>query len=97
MPNDPNCSILMICTGTGSAPVPGLHRTPPSRRTRVRPGKLTMFFGARTPQELPYFGPLQKVPERLLEKHLVSRACPASPRSTCRTACAPRRQRSPTC
>ena len=30
-----------------------------------------MFFGARTPEELPYFGPLQKVPESLLEKHLV--------------------------
>jgi benzoyl-CoA 2,3-epoxidase subunit A len=30
-----------------------------------------MFFGARTPEELPYFGPLQKVPEALLEKHLV--------------------------
>jgi benzoyl-CoA 2,3-epoxidase subunit A len=30
-----------------------------------------MFFGARTPQELPYFGPLQKVPDSLLTKHLV--------------------------
>jgi benzoyl-CoA 2,3-dioxygenase component A len=32
---------------------------------------MMMFFGARTPEELPYFGPLQKVPETLLEKHLV--------------------------
>jgi benzoyl-CoA 2,3-dioxygenase component A len=32
---------------------------------------MVMFFGARTPEELPYFGPLQKVPETLLEKHLV--------------------------
>lgn len=30
-----------------------------------------MFFGARTPAELPYFGPLQKVPDSLLAKHLV--------------------------
>ena len=30
-----------------------------------------MFFGARTPEELPYFGPLQKVPRSLLEQHLV--------------------------
>jgi benzoyl-CoA 2,3-dioxygenase component A len=32
---------------------------------------MMMFFGARTPSELPYFGPLQKVPDSLLEKHLV--------------------------
>jgi benzoyl-CoA 2,3-epoxidase subunit A len=32
---------------------------------------MVMFFGARTPEELPYFGPLQKVPDMLLEKDLV--------------------------
>ena len=32
---------------------------------------MLLFFGARTPKELPYFGPLQKVPDSLLEKHLV--------------------------
>jgi benzoyl-CoA 2,3-epoxidase subunit A len=70
MPNDPTSSILMICTGTGSAP----FRAFTERRRRAAPGapgKLMMFFGARTPQELPYFGPLQKVPDCLLEKHLV--------------------------
>ena len=30
-----------------------------------------MFFGARTPEELPYFGPLQKVPNSVLEQRLV--------------------------
>ena len=30
-----------------------------------------MFFGARTPESLPYFGPLNKVPDSLLKKHLV--------------------------
>ena len=34
-------------------------------------GGMTMFFGARTPDSLPYFGPLKKVPERLLKQHLV--------------------------
>jgi benzoyl-CoA 2,3-epoxidase subunit A len=34
-------------------------------------GRMMLFFGARTPKELPYFGPLQKVPDSLLEKHLV--------------------------
>jgi len=70
MPNDPAADILMICTGTGSAP----FRAFTERRRRAAnsgPGKLIMFFGARTPQELPYFGPLQKVPVSLLEQHLV--------------------------
>jgi len=28
-------------------------------------------FGARTPDSLPYFGPLKKVPDSILKKHLV--------------------------
>ena len=30
---------------------------------------MMLFFGARRPEELPYFGPLQKVPDGLLRKH----------------------------
>jgi benzoyl-CoA 2,3-epoxidase subunit A len=70
MPNDPAADIIMICTGTGSAP----FRAFTERRRRAMPGasgRLVMFFGARTPQELPYFGPLQKVPRNVLEQHLV--------------------------
>jgi benzoyl-CoA 2,3-epoxidase subunit A len=70
MPNDANANLIMICTGTGSAPFRGFTE----RRRRAMqnaPGKAVMFFGARTPEELPYFGPLQKVPTDLLEKHLV--------------------------
>lgn len=70
MPNDPNCNIVMICTGTGSAP----FRAFTERRRRAMPGasgKLVMYFGARTPGELPYFGPLKKVPTSVLEQHLV--------------------------
>ena len=33
------------------------------------PGRMLLFFGARRPQDLPYFGPLQKVPDSLLGKH----------------------------
>ena len=69
MPDDPAARLLMICTGTGSAPFRGFTM----RRQRVAnaQGDMTMVFGARTPASLPYFGPLAKVPERLLKKHLV--------------------------
>jgi benzoyl-CoA 2,3-dioxygenase component A len=77
MPDDPEANILMICTGTGAAP----FRAFTERRRRVAPaarGRLTMFFGARTPEELPYFGPLQKVPRSLLEQHLVYSRLPGA-------------------
>ncbi len=70
MPDDTTANIIMICTGTGSAP----FRAFTERRRRAMQnagGRLVMFFGARTPEELPYFGPLQKVPDSLLRKHLV--------------------------
>ena len=70
LPEDPDAKLLMICTGTGSAPM----RAFTMRRQRTlgdRSGGMTLFFGARTPQALPYFGPLQKLPETLLDVHLV--------------------------
>jgi benzoyl-CoA 2,3-dioxygenase component A len=77
MPNDANANLIMICTGTGSAP----FRAFTERRRRAMqgaPGRAVMFFGARTPEELPYFGPLQKVPTSLLEKHLVFSRIPGA-------------------
>lgn len=79
MPNDPAANIIMICTGTGSAP----FRAFTERRRRAMPGapgRLVMFFGARTPEELPYFGPLQKVPPSLLEQYLVYSRLPGRPK-----------------
>lgn len=70
MPDDTRAHIVMICTGTGSAP----FRAFTERRRRAMPGaqgKAILYFGARTPAELPYFGPLQKVPEALLAKEFV--------------------------
>jgi benzoyl-CoA 2,3-dioxygenase component A len=67
MPDDPQANLIMICTGTGAAPFRGFTM----RRQRTTPDSsgMTLFFGARTPQSLPYFGPLSKVPEALLKKH----------------------------
>jgi benzoyl-CoA 2,3-epoxidase subunit A len=79
MPDDPAANIVMICTGTGSAPFRGFTE----RRRRAMPdaaGRLLLFFGARRPEELPYFGPLQKVPERLLGKYFCYSRVPNEPR-----------------
>ncbi len=70
MPNDPDANLVMICTGTGAAPFRGMTE----RRRRIGgngAGKMMLFFGARSPSELPYFGPLQKVPSNLLDQELV--------------------------
>jgi len=78
-PNDPAANIIMICTGTGSAPFRGFTE----RRRRAMPdasGRLLLFFGARRPEELPYFGPLQKVPEKLLGKYFCYSRVPNEPR-----------------
>ncbi len=80
MPNDPAANIVMICTGTGSAPFRGF--TEWRRRTMPNaPGRMMLFFGARRPEELPYFGPLQKVPETLLAKHFAYSRVPGEPKT----------------
>jgi benzoyl-CoA 2,3-dioxygenase component A len=69
MPNHPRSAIVMICTGTGSAPM----RAMTEWRRRLRKsgkfegGKLMLFFGARTRQELPYFGPLGNLPKDFVD------------------------------
>jgi len=69
MPNHPRSHIVMICTGTGSAPMRAM--TEWRRRLRAsgkfEGGKLMLFFGARTKQELPYFGPLQNLPKDFID------------------------------
>ncbi|MBQ0944415.1 benzoyl-CoA 2,3-epoxidase subunit BoxA [Ideonella sp. 4Y16] len=69
MPNHPRSNIVMICTGTGSAPMRAM--TEWRRRLRAsgkfESGKLMLFFGARTQEELPYFGPLQNLPKDFID------------------------------
>lgn len=79
MPNHPTANIIMICTGTGSAPFRAMteHRR---RHMPDAPGKLLLFFGARTPEELPYFGPLKKLPDSLIDKELVFSRMPGQPK-----------------
>jgi benzoyl-CoA 2,3-dioxygenase component A len=69
MPNHPKSHVVMICTGTGSAPMRAM--TEWRRRLRqsgkFESGKLMLFFGARTKEELPYFGPLQSLPKDFID------------------------------
>ncbi len=82
MPNHPRSSIVMICTGTGSAPM----RAMTEWRRRLRQsgkfegGKLMLFFGARTQEELPYFGPLQSLPKDFIDCNFAYSRTPGQPK-----------------
>ena len=96
MPDDqPRRGLLMICTGTGSAPFRGFTM----RRQRVGgAGDMMLVFGARAPDALPYFGPLAQDPRQPCCASIsCSAAWPARKRNMCRTGCWPRPRPSPTC
>lgn len=82
MPNHPRSNIVMICTGTGSAPM----RAMTEWRRRLRKsgkfegGKLMLFFGARTKEELPYFGPLMSLPKDFIDINLAFSRTPGQPK-----------------
>jgi benzoyl-CoA 2,3-dioxygenase component A len=82
MPNHPRSNIVMICTGTGSAPM----RAMTEWRRRLRQGgkfeggKLLLFFGARTREELPYFGPLMSLPKDFIDINLAFSRTPGVPK-----------------
>ncbi len=80
MPNHPGSSIMMICTGTGSAPMRAMTER---RRRRIglkEGGELALFFGARAPGELPYFGPLMKLPKDFIDINLAFSRVPGEPK-----------------
>lgn len=68
MPNHEESNLLMICTGTGSAPMRAMteHRRRLLKEQKNM-GKNMLFFGARTRRELPYFGPLMKLPADFID------------------------------
>ena len=72
MPNHPRSNIVMVCTGTGSAPMRAMTewRRRLRQTAKFEGGKLMLFFGARTQQELPYFGPLQSLPKDFIDINL---------------------------
>ncbi|HTR13820.1 MAG TPA: benzoyl-CoA 2,3-epoxidase subunit BoxA [Roseiarcus sp.] len=82
MPNHPKSAMVMICTGTGSAPM----RAMTEWRRRLRKsgkfegGKLMLFFGARTKEELPYFGPLLTLPKDFIDINFAFSRTPGAPK-----------------
>jgi benzoyl-CoA 2,3-dioxygenase component A len=70
MPNHPGAKLLMVCTGTGSAPMRAMTERRRRRMALQEGGEILLFFGARRPEELPYFGPLQKLPRSLIDVEL---------------------------
>ena len=70
MPNHPGSSLLMICTGTGSAPMRAMTERRRRRIAENEGGELMLFFGARSAEELPYFGPLMKLPKQFIDINL---------------------------
>ncbi|CAB5680481.1 Benzoyl-CoA oxygenase component A [Delftia tsuruhatensis] len=82
MPNHPQSHIVMICTGTGSAPMRAMTewRRRLRRSGKFEGGRLMLFFGARTPQELPYFGPLQSLPRDFIDHNLAFSRVAGQPR-----------------
>ena len=79
MPNHREASVMMICTGTGSAPMRAM--TERMRRNMAHfTGRRLLFFGARNRRELPYFGPLLKLPKDFLDIHFAFSRDPEVPR-----------------
>lgn len=83
MPNHPGSNLVMICTGTGSAPMRAM--TEWRRRLRAtgkfKGGELMLFFGARTKEELPYFGPLKNLPAEFIDLNFAFSRDPDSPKT----------------
>jgi len=80
MPNHPGSSLLMICTGTGSAPMRAMTERRRRRIALKEGGQLMLFFGARAPEELPYFGPLMKLPRDFIDINFAFSRVPGQPK-----------------
>jgi benzoyl-CoA 2,3-dioxygenase component A len=82
MPNHPKSHIVMICTGTGSAPMRAMTEWRRRQRAsgKFEGGKLMLFFGARSKEELPYFGPLQNLPKDFIDIHFAFSRTPGAPK-----------------
>jgi len=82
MPNHPRSNIVMVCTGTGAAPMRAMihQRNRQRTTTAFEGGRMMLFFGARTTAELPYFGRLDRIPKDLVDVNLAFSRIPGKPK-----------------
>jgi benzoyl-CoA 2,3-dioxygenase component A len=80
MPNHPGSSLLMVCTGTGSAPMRAMTERKRRRIALKEGGELMLFFGARREAELPYFGPLMKLSKDFIDINFAFSRVPGQPK-----------------
>jgi benzoyl-CoA 2,3-dioxygenase component A len=80
MPNHPRSSLLMVCTGTGPATLRAMNDRRRRRIALKEGGELMLFFGARNAAELPYFGPLMKLPKDFIDINFAFSRVPGEPK-----------------
>ena len=80
MPNNPDTNLIMVCTGTGVAPFRAFIQQR-LRTMRDSDGRLLLFFGGRTPAELPYSGQQDALPSGFLEHYFCFSRCPGEPKT----------------
>lgn len=81
MPNLADSNLIMICTGTGSAPMRAMtERCRRLTKEQNFKGRLMLFFGARTERELPYFGPLMNLAKEFIDINLALSRAPGQPK-----------------
>jgi benzoyl-CoA 2,3-epoxidase subunit A len=82
MPNHPGSNIVMVCTGTGAAPMRAMIHRRHRQRTEAafEGGRMMLFFGARTTAELPYFGRLDRIPKDMVDVNLAFSRIPGKPK-----------------
>jgi len=80
MPNHDGSNLIMVCTGTGSAPMRAMTERRRRQIGKGESGHLMLFFGARTQQELPYFGPLGTLPRDFIDIEFAYSRMPDQPR-----------------
>ena len=80
MPNHPGSNLLMICTGTGSAPMRAMTEWRRRHQGTGETGRLMLFFGTRSADELPYHGPLLKLPSAFIDVNLAFSRATDQPR-----------------
>jgi benzoyl-CoA 2,3-dioxygenase component A len=79
MPQDPAARIMMICTGTGIAPMRSFIQR--QQRDNAQPQfPLQLFYGGRTSEDMAYCDELRALPGTLLNMYLALSRSPSQPR-----------------